>query len=112
MIIGFSSYNLNSTNTISFNGKVEKLINMLKNTKDFKHARVTCDEAIKIYNKLGYKTRLKAGSHVTVTAPDMFEFSLQLPHNNEKRFIHPNDVKKLHFVLNNDRQGLINSIKI
>ena len=43
-------------------------------------------EALKIYNEIGYSTRVKAGAHVTITAPTGFEYSMTLPHGKEKRF--------------------------
>lgn len=96
----------------SFNGNIDKLINSIKEITDYKHSRITLNDAIKIYNKLGYNLRKKAGSHMTVTAPSGFEYSLQLPHGNEKKFIHPFDVKRLQYAINGDMEGLMRAIKI
>ena len=101
----------NYSSTPSFNGKVDKVISTVKGTTDFKRARITVNEAISVLKNFGYKVRAKAGSHMTVTAPDGFEFCLTLPHGSEKRFISPFDVKRLQCVINDDREGLLNAIR-
>lgn len=104
---------------INFNGNIEKIMNSLKTVTDYKRARVTLEEALKIYNRLGYITKLKAGSHVTIIAPfklpnstSNFEYAMTLPHGSEKRFISPFDVKRLKYALNGDLNALIHCIKI
>ena len=95
-----------------FNGRLDKVIENIKTAIDFKRTKVSVDDALSIYKKYGYSIRVKTGSHISITSGNGFEFSLILPHKNGKRFIGPYDVKKLKFVVNNDIQGLINSIKI
>ncbi len=112
MHIGFCNYpQINCSSMQSFNGKIDKTINTIKMTKDFRSARITVNEAVSVFRNFGYNVRAKSGSHMTVTAPDGFEFSFTLPHGSEKRFINPNDVKKLKCIINGDRQGLISAIK-
>ena len=114
MQAGFSSFNTNYSNftsNVSFSGRVDKIIEALKNIKDYKHAKVTLNEAMAVYKKLGYQLRAKAGSHVTVTAPNGFEFCLKLPHGCERQFINQYDVKKLQCAANGDMEGLIRAIR-
>ena len=70
--------------TVSFSGKVEKIIEQLQSTRNMKTIKITIDDAIKIYESLGYVLNMKAGSHITVRHPQGPVFSLQIPHGGEK----------------------------
>ena len=92
-----NSNHYNSYNSYpNFCGRIDKIINTLFSTKYAKELKITTDDAIKIYQKLGYIVRKKSGSHMTVTHPEgLVEFSLKIPHGSEKRFITPEAVKTL-----------------
>ena len=115
MKTGFNPYMRCSYNSnINFNGRIEKVIEKLKTmtkTEEFKNARITAEEALKIYNKIGFSTRVKAGAHVTITTPKGFEYSMTLPHRESGRFISHFDVRKLKCAILGDEEGLKNAIK-
>ena len=106
----YSNYSYYNKYTPSFTGRPEKIIELLKTTINYKTLKVTPDEAMKIYEKLGYSVRKKAGSHVTITHPNGLEFSLHLPHGGEKRFLHPDHVRTLQCAVFEDFQKLIHSL--
>ncbi len=94
----------------NFNGRIEKILYALQNTKNVKILKITTEDALKIYEKLGYKTSKKQGSHITITHQQGFEFSLAMPHGSEKRFIHGDSVKTLQCAVFEDLKQLIQSL--
>ena len=106
MKIGFN-YGYNGTYP-NFKGRIDKIITELQ-TKNYKNIKITIDEAVKIYQKLGYSTTQKAGSHITVTHPNGFSFCLARPHGD--KFIPEKRVKTLQCAVFEDFKQLIQSIQ-
>ena len=93
----------------SFNGRADKVIDLLKRTRNLKEVKMTADVAISIYEKLGYTVTNKAGSHMTVRHPNGFVFSIKLPHGGEKN-MPPEHIKTIQCAIFEDFPQLVHSL--
>ena len=110
MNISSSNYSCSYRNSApAFKGRADKLIELLKKTRNYKEVKITGSEAINIYEKLGYLVTNKAGSHMTIKHPNGFVFTLSLPHGGNKT-INPNHVRTIQCAIFEDFQRLVHSI--
>ena len=99
-----TSYQGRSSSGPCFCGKTpKKLIDKINSTKDSKKVKLTFDEAVKIYQYLGYDVLFKRGSHAVVPVEENLNLLLVIPHKD--KVISPTDVEKLRFVINGDIEG-------
>ena len=105
----YSNYYIYQNTCPSFNGRADKVIELLKRTRNLKEVKMTADVAISIYEKLGYTVTNKAGSHMTVRHPNGFVFSIKLPHGGEKN-MPPEHIKTLQCAIFEDFKQLVHSL--
>lgn len=94
-----NSYSESNKNqeSLSFSGKPpEKLIAKIKTTPNYKKVKLTFDEAVKIYNYIGYDVLLKRGSHAIIKAGD-YNIPLVIPHKD--KHLNYNDIKRLLLIM-------------
>lgn len=80
----------------------EKLIKYILSAQNPKKVKIRFDEALKIYNHLGYDVLLKGGSHASVVLGDC-NLYLVIPHKD--KIIAPIDVKRLKCIIQGDIAG-------
>ena len=95
--------------TPNFNGRADKIIELLSRTKNFKEVKISAADAIKVYQKLGYTVTNKAGSHMTVRHPNGFVFSMRIPHGGENK-MPPEHIKTIQCAIFEDFPQLVHSL--
>ena len=106
----YSNSTINAYSKPKFTGRVEKAMKLLQSTRNVKEMKITPDEAIKIYEKLGYSVSQKTGSHITLTHPKGMKFPMVLPHGGEKRYISSENVRTLQCAVFEDFNKLVQSL--
>ena len=94
------NYNNNYNVNPSFQGKTaKKLIDKLRQSQHVKKVHYTFDEAVKIYEDLGYDVLMKRGSHAIVRIGD-WNMPLVIPHKD--KYVDFFDIKRLKCIVDGD----------
>ncbi len=89
-----------NSSTQSFGGNSpEKLIKYILSAQNFKKVKINFDEAVKIYNHLGYDVLTKSGSHAVVVVGSS-NIPLVRPHKGNHLGIM--DIKRLRCMISGD----------
>lgn len=107
MKINFSSLNFNNSLLKPQDAKVQpsfgsvkaqRFLERVKTAKSFQHFNATFEDMVSAYNELGYDVLCKRGSHAVVPVTEKVNLPLVIPHGT--KYVNPQDLKRLQFVLN------------
>lgn len=87
-------------NKVSFEGRYEKMVNMITTAHNPSKVQLRYDEACCILEHLGYQIRHTNGSHVVASIPNGQALTFVYPHGHQK-FVHPATISDLKGILIN-----------
>ena len=97
-INSYFSHNQANTKPSFGSVKAQRFLDRVKTTKSFNHFNATFEDMVSAYNELGYDVLCKRGSHAVVPITEKVNLPLVIPHGT--KYVNPQDLKRLQFVLN------------